>query len=163
MRVRSRITINHPIEKVFALTANLDQSRGWEAHPEKEERVTYHVLGLPIHAIQQLPGLVTIQRTSAGPLGVGTTFVQITTLRGISTEDLIEITEYEPPRVVTFTQANPVRGEIRWVFNAVEGGTKVTVTVHAETFWLVGLCIAPSAKKALAKQLTRVKEQLEAS
>ena len=94
---------------------------------------------------------------------MGTTFVQITTQRGISTEDLIEITEYESPHVVTFTQANPVRGEIRWVFNAVESGTRVTVTVHAETFWLVGLFIAPSAKKALAKQLTRVKEQLEAS
>ncbi len=122
MRVHSRITINHPIEKVFARIANLDQSGGWEVHPEKEERVTYHVLGLPIHVIQQLPGLVTIQKTSAGPLGVGTTFVQITTQRGISTETLIEITEYKPPRVVTFAQANPPRGEIRWVFNAVESG-----------------------------------------
>ncbi len=91
MRIRSRITINYPIEKVFALTANLDQPGEW------------------------------------------------------------------------FTQANPLRSEIRWVFNAVESETRVTVTVHAETFWLVGLFIAPSAKKALAKQLTRVKKQLEAS
>ena len=163
MRVHSHITINHPIEKVFARIAHLDQSGGWEAHPEKEEYVTYHFLGLPIHVIQQLPELVTIQRTSAGPLGMGTTFVQITTQRGISTENLIEITEYEPPHVVTFTQANPLRSEIRWVFNVVESGTRVTVIVHAETFWLIGLFITPSAKKALAKQLTRVKEQLEAS
>jgi len=162
LRIQRSITINQPIERVFALLSDLEQSGGWETHSEKEELVTYHFLGFPIKVIQQLPGFFGIRKISAGPLGVGTTFVQTTTRRGISTEDLIEITEYEPPNIVTFIQTKPLRSEFRWVLKAVDRGTKVTVTLHVEMFWLIGLFAASSAKKELEKYMTRLKERQEA-
>jgi len=134
MRIQDRIIINQPIESVFAQLSDLEQPGGWEAHPEKEEQVTRRFLGIPIQMIRQQRGLIAIRKTSEGPLGVGTTFVQVTTLRGISTEDLIEITEYEPPRIVTFKQEKPLKGKFKCVLNAVDGGTRVTVVIDVEMF-----------------------------
>ena len=103
------VVINRPIEEVFAYVANPANASEWQMGCECEV-------------------------TSRTPLGVGTTYRSATTFLGRRLEKNGEITVYEPPHkfVIVTTSKSGAQAKGTFTFEAVEGGTKITMRGEAE-------------------------------
>ena len=96
------IEINRPLEEVFAFVSNPENMPRWSSTGSE----------------------VTI--TSAGPIGVGTTYRSVVTFLGRRVEGEVEFTEYEPNRsYAQKTTSGPIPVESRVTFERVDGGTQV--------------------------------------
>jgi carbon monoxide dehydrogenase subunit G len=102
------VTIQRPIEAVFAFLADGEQCQKWRS------------------------GVLDIKRVSGE--GVGTRYAQgVSGPMGRRVAADYEITVYEPERRIEFqTTAGPVRPHGRYEFEAVDGATRVTFTLDAE-------------------------------
>jgi uncharacterized protein YndB with AHSA1/START domain len=101
--------INRPVEEVFAFASNPENIPKWSSMGSE------------------------VKITSAGPIGVGTTYRSVLTILGRRIEVEVEITEYEPNR--SFAQkskSGPFPEENRVTFERVDGGTQVNFTSVAE-------------------------------
>lgn len=73
------------------------------------------------------PGVLEAERLTAGPVGAGTEFRLLTEFMGRTSALTYQITEYEPPRAVTFLGENSaVRSRDRIAFEPTDDGTRVT-------------------------------------
>jgi uncharacterized protein YndB with AHSA1/START domain len=107
--LETSIVINRPVEEVFAFVSNPENYPKW------------------------FSGSREVKITSAGPIGVGTTFRTVVTFLGRRIEGEIEFTEYEPNRsFAEKTKSGPFPVENRVTFERVEGGTRVTSSQVAE-------------------------------
>jgi carbon monoxide dehydrogenase subunit G len=105
--VRSSIVINRPIEDVFAVLTNVENTGKW------------------------FPGDVKEWWTSPPPHGVGSTRRARVMMGLMTTENDAVATVYEPPNraVMKGTSKNaPFEADLR--FAAVEGGTRVDATIE---------------------------------
>ncbi len=106
------------------------------------------------------------KQTSEGSPGVGTTSTRVTQLLGRRFESTYEITEYEPGvRYSAKTTSGPVAIEERMSFEAVEGGTEVTITgiLDAGGFFKLAEPIwSRIAKRQVETDAATLKELLEA-
>ncbi len=101
--------INRPLEEVFAFLSNPENFPKW------------------------VTGSSEVKITSAGPIGMGTTYRTVLTVLGRRIEGVVEFTEYEPNRSYTMkTKSGPVPVENRVTFERVDGGTRVTQHQVAE-------------------------------
>jgi uncharacterized protein YndB with AHSA1/START domain len=101
--------INRPIEEVFALLSNPENSPKWNS------------------------GSVEVKKTSAGPIGVGTTYRSVRTFLGQRIEGETEFIAYEPNRsYATKSKSGPFPVKSGVTFERVEGGTRVTGTLVGE-------------------------------
>jgi uncharacterized protein YndB with AHSA1/START domain len=97
------VAIDRPIEQVFAFVANAETAPQW-----REE-------------------IVDVRRTTAGPIGVGTTYQALHTHLGERAASTLEITEYEPNRKVSFEGlTGPGRFRDSYAFQSVGASTRVT-------------------------------------
>ena len=97
------VAIDRPIEQVFAFVANAETAPQWQ-----EE-------------------IVDVRRTTAGPIGVGTTYQALHTHLGERAASILEITEYEPNKKVSFEHiSEPVRFRDSYAFQSVGESTRVT-------------------------------------
>jgi uncharacterized protein YndB with AHSA1/START domain len=141
-KLEAGITINRPIEEVFAFTSNPENEPLWR------------------------PELLELEQTSDGPIGVGTTFREVMQFLGRRIESTGEITEYEPnKRNAVKSTSGPFPFEITGTFEPVEGGTEVTFEVEAEIggfFRFAEPLVARMGKRQMETQLANLKDLLEA-
>jgi uncharacterized protein YndB with AHSA1/START domain len=101
--------INQPLEEVFAFVSNPENIPKWSSMGSE------------------------VKITSAGPIGVGTTYRNVVTLLGRRIEREVEITAYEPNRsFAQKTRSGPFPVGSRMTFERVDGGTRVNLTSVAE-------------------------------
>ena len=97
------VAIDRPIEQVFAFVANAETAPQWQ-----EE-------------------IVDVRRTTAGPIGVGTTYQALHTYLGERGASILEITEYEPNKKVSFEGiTGPSQFRDSYAFQSVGASTRVT-------------------------------------
>src|SRR5258708_40050082 len=91
------IVINRPVQEVFAFLSNPENSPKWSS------------------------GSGEVQITSAGPIGVGTTYRTVRTFLGRRIESEIEATAYEPNRsYATKSKSGPGPAESPVTFERVD-------------------------------------------
>lgn len=121
MEVEGAITVQRPIAHVFEGFANLERS-GEYAAPVIERR-----------------------KLTEGPLGVGTTFHAVDKWPGRKVEFTVEITKFEPNRLLAASWSDPMPGGWEARFEEVADGTRVTFRAAMKPKGVVGL-LAPIMK-----------------
>jgi uncharacterized protein YndB with AHSA1/START domain len=139
---QNTVTIRGPQVEVFAFLADFQNVPSWN------------------YAIEQT------RKTSAGPVGVGTTYRQIRTVPRRS-EESFQVTIFEPPtRLAIQGQVGPFRAKISYLIEPVADGTRLTNDVELEPssalLRLIGPLAVPQVRVAVGRNLGTLKELLEA-
>ena len=141
VRVEESVTINRPIEEVFAYLSDIERQEEW------------------------VSSLSESQKTTSGPTQVGTRFRQVVKLLGRRIDIDCEIAAYEPPTVYAFSGKNgPMTMEMR--FTLASEGPATTVRQVAEgqsggAFKLADPILARTMQKQFAADLETLKTMLE--
>jgi uncharacterized membrane protein len=142
IRVEQSVTVNRPVEEVFAFAGSA--------------------------FVQNLPKWSTavqeFRQTSPGPLGVGTTAHQVRLVNGKPTESNTTVTEFEPNRKLTFRSEGSVPAQGTYTFEPAAGGTKVSLVLEMEPGGfgrLAGPIIGRQVKKDTEADLGRMKSLIE--
>jgi uncharacterized membrane protein len=144
IKAEHSVVIRRPVEQVFTFLADF-----------KNEP-------------QFVPAVVKTEQTSAGPIGVGTTYREVNRLiLGLRTAAAYQITEYEPNHKVAFKSlSGPAQFKGGYTVEAIGGGTQVTLAgeaVMVGLFKLLEPIIARTVAKQVVASLTNLKAVLEAS
>ena len=135
------ITINRPVEEVFAYVSNLQNAPEWQ------------------------DGLVEARRITKGPLGIGSQFKPVGKFMGRKLESGIEFVAYVPNKKITFKSisgSSPF--EQSFLFENTAEGTKLTSRLELETPGLKGLAkplIVSSIKREMDADFGDLKDVLE--
>ena len=145
-RIEKEITVNAPAEKIFAYLADITKHGEWGQ--------TQHKL--------------TVEKTSDGPFGQGSTFRSVGKQFGTQ-NDTVTITEYVPNQRVVY-ESRGKAGHIRHAFQLApaDGGTRVTKSFDVVKAGFPFVLFLPMAKAfiipgALSSDLQRIKAKLEGS
>lgn len=142
MRLEKKVVIDRPIEKVFAFVTDTNKVPLW----------------MPVHDLRQ---------TSGGSMGVGSTFAQSGELFGQRFEGVIQVTEYDPPRVFAFKVVQgpfPLTNRITFV-PLDNQRTDIALVLDMEpgnALKLAGPFLTPVVKKQLETQVANLKRAVEA-
>src|SRR5947209_3801439 len=116
VRIENTITINRPVETVFAFVTN--------------------VANTPRYAST----VIEAQQTSPGALAEGTTLRMVGKFLGKRLDTAYRVTAYEPNRTFAYESiSGPVPQSWRASFEQVPAGTRCTVTVEADAGGVVRL------------------------
>jgi len=141
-RVEASVVISRPVEEVFEFVTNPENDPQWQS---------------PI---------LESERTSVGPMGVGTTDQGVAKLLGQRTEWTAEVTEYEPNRKVKYeVTGGPLSAEQTVTFEPVEGGTKFTLVLEGEMGGFIRLAepiVTRMLQRDTETDLANLKDILEA-
>jgi uncharacterized protein YndB with AHSA1/START domain len=133
--------INRPVEEVFAFLSNPENGPKWSS------------------------GSSDVTITSAGPIGVGTTYRSIRTVLGRRIESDGVVTAYEPNRsYATKSTSGPFPVEGRMTFERVDGGTRVSGTLVGEPggfFKLAEPLLVSMIKRQFDADLANLKDLME--
>jgi hypothetical protein len=134
------ITINRPIEEVFAYVGDLQNGPEWQA------------------------ALVEAKRITKGPLGIGTQYTGVRKFMGRKMESVMQYTTYEVNKKVIFktTSGNPF--EQLFLFESTAEGTRLTARLEMQTSGLMGLAeplIASSLRREMDENFGTLKNVLE--
>ena len=137
------ITINRPVEDVFALLSNLENTPKWSS------------------------AALEAKMSSAGPIGVGTTGHIVGRFLGRRIDSESEITEFEPNRKFTAqSKSGPFPFRTSMTFDRVEGGTRVNFTYEVEPggfFKLAEPLVMSMSKRQFQNDLATLKDLMEAN
>ena len=140
-RAESSLVVNCPMDKVFALLADISRGTEWQS------------------------ALLEVQLTSNGPMGIGTTIREVRRLLGRNLETAFTVTEYEPDNRLRFkSTSGPIQMQAYFSLDATSEGTKVDMTVEAEltgVFKMTEPMVVFSAKRQMDSDLAKLKEILE--
>jgi uncharacterized membrane protein len=141
--MESEIQISAPPEEVFAYLADLDK------HPEWS------------HCME-------IQKTSEGPVGVGTTYQSKGKNFGLTATENIEVVKQQPNERFAWRSTGAFGWKFGWSFELrpQDGGTLLIERYEPPTGVvgsLINTLAAGSTRKAMQEGLARIKEKLEAS
>jgi uncharacterized protein YndB with AHSA1/START domain len=135
------ITINRPIEEVFAYVSDLQNGPEWQN------------------------GLVEARRITEGPLGVGTKFTDVRKFPGGKLESVVQCTTYEPNKKVVFkTITGSWPFEDTWIFESTAEGTRLTDRLDLHTSgWmrLVVPLVASGLRRDMDANIGILKNMLE--
>jgi uncharacterized membrane protein len=142
IKVEESIVINRPIAEVFAFVANFENHPKWESNFQKVKLLT------------------------STPSGVGTTYQCDLKLPGQTATSKFEITEYEVNKKIAFEgeAAGPAKPDGSFLFEAVPGGTKITLLPRPEFrgfFKLLEPMMAGYIRKQNQDHLSKLKRILE--
>jgi len=136
-------TIKRPLEDVFAVLSNPESSPTWSSSS------------------------IESKKTSAGPIGVGTTWRSVSKFLGRRIETEMEMTEFEPNRMfASRSKSGPFPLQATVTFERVEGGTRVDATIEAEPggfFKLAEPLIVSIAKRQFQSDFDNLKDLMEAN
>jgi Polyketide cyclase / dehydrase and lipid transport len=138
---KNTVTIQKPVEEVFAFLANFENIPRWN------------------YAIEQT------SKASAGPVGVGTKYRQTRSVPSRSTEDF-EVTVFEPARRLGIQgQIGPFSARISYLLEAAAGTTRLVNNVELDpssaAMGLLAPLATPKIKAAVAQNLGKLKLVLE--
>jgi len=139
-RFENILTIERPVEDVFAFLADFEKIPIWN------------------YAIEETT------KTSPGPVGVGTTYRQTRSIPRRS-EEKFEVTAFEPVRGLAIRgQIGPFRTRASYEFTSVGGATRLTNEVDIEpssgALRLLAPLAVPRVKAAVAANLGELKRIL---
>jgi len=135
------ITINRPVEEVFAYVSDLQNGPQWQN------------------------GLLEVRRTSQGPLGIGTQYTSVRKFMGRKLESGIEFVTYEPNKKIAFKSISGTSPfEQSFIFESTVEGTRLTTRLELQTGGLMGLAeplIASGVKREMVANFGDLKDMLE--
>ena len=103
------IQINRPQQEVFDFVTDLANDPKWQSSIE------------------------SVERSSDGPIGAGSTWHYVTKMLGRKSEAEIQMTSFDPPNGASVKAiGGPVPFENTYKFEAQDGGTLLTVSGQAE-------------------------------
>lgn len=141
-RIEASAVISKPLDQVFSYATDTQKLPLWAG---------------PVAEAKQI---------SEGPFGVGTESTRVTQLLGRRFESKYEVTEFEPnTRYSAKTTSGPVPIEEHMWFEAVEGGTKVTIAGDLEAsgfFKLAAPVLNRITKRQVESDIATLKDLLEA-
>jgi len=145
LEYESSITINRPVEEVFAYMQDTEREHEWQ------------------------PNLREAEQSPAGEQGVGTRRRYVSEFMGKRFENIYVNTIYEANRRVAYRSApdsdTEAEGELTW--EAVADGTRVTMRVAVQVGGMLRFVpktlIVSLGTKELEDALARVKARLEVS
>jgi Polyketide cyclase / dehydrase and lipid transport len=138
--IEVNVVINRPLDEVFAYLACEDNNVNWRS------------------------GMVDVQRTSEGPVGVGTTYRIVNQVMGRRMEGEAEVTEYDLNRKYATRNRSGPRIETQRTFESVAGGTRVTIAVNADLtglFHLAEPVITSMGRRRIENDVADLKDLLE--
>ena len=140
-RFEQSVTINRPIEEVFAFASDLDNQARWRS------------------------GLEVAELTSDGPFGVGATYREVDRFLGRKMERSMEVTEFEPNAKCSFkSTSGPVAFSATILFEAHEGGTRVSMAADAELggfFRVAETMVVRMGRRQMESDMANLKDLLE--
>lgn len=136
------IEIERPVEEVFAYLTDPSKLPEWD------------------------PRIVDVEQLTDGPMRVGTRFRETRTMLGRKVSQVVEVTEYDPPRLFTLRiEEGPIGLDARNVLEAVDGKTRLRFEGSGKLRGAARVA-QPIAAALLKRQMQahyeRVREQLEA-
>ena len=137
IKVEHSIVINRPVEEVFSVVTNVENNPKWGS------------------------GLLEAVKTSDGPIGVGTTWRLVRKVIGQRLEAESEVTEYELNRNYVQRSKSPFPVVVRQTYEAVEGGTRITITSEAEPGGFLKLAeplLKSTAKRDIDAEFANLKD-----
>ncbi len=142
-RAEVSTTIKRPVEDVFAVLSNPENSPKWSS-ASLEAKIT-----------------------SSGTFGVGSTARTVSKFLGRRLESEMELTEFEPNRkFAAQSKSGPFPFQISTTLERIEGGTQVNTTIEAEPggfFKLAEPLIVRMAKRQFQSDLDNLKDLMEAN
>ncbi|MFZ0614009.1 MAG: SRPBCC family protein [Desulfobacterales bacterium] len=138
--IEDSVTIDRPVEKVFAFATNLANNVCWQTD------------------------VILTEQTSTGPFGEGATYRVVNRFMGQFFDSEGIISEYVPNRICTYRfTAGPVAGESQFFFEAVNGGTRFVTrsTIELKNFKKWGFVLRRKARHQVRNDLCKLKEILE--
>jgi uncharacterized membrane protein len=142
MHAEASITIDKPVEDVFAFTTDIEKLTKWSSV------------------------FKSVKRLSDGPVGIGTKDELTVEFVGQKIETTTEVTAYDPPNRYAYKSiSGPLPFENTVLFTPAGTGTKVDLILEGEPeglFKLAGPVFQPLAKKQLEDQLKTLKKVIEA-
>lgn len=141
MEVTNSVRIHRPIGEVFAAWSELERIPEWFVDSLERRKLT------------------------DGPVGVGTKYHAVDKLPpGRRIEGTLEITTYEPDRLVAASLSEPYNATWDMTFEEIGGNTRMTMHTVANLAGIQGL-LAPLltgwARRVQQKGLDRFKEDVE--
>lgn len=131
------IDINTPVEKVIGYSTNNENDPVW------------------------MEEVVKVRKTSDGPIGVGSTFINYVEFLGRSIEDSHEIVEYEPNTSMTIVQkTGAVPFKATYLYQPLEGGSHFSMQIEAEPGGFFKLA-TPLVRRQLNTQFERSLKNLK--
>ena len=143
MRIESTVTVNCPIEEVWAFMAD------------------------PFNIPRVGPAMLALRQTSPGPTGVGSVWEGRMVFLGSERRITAVVTEWDPPRAGAFSWrvAGMGSGSICLTLEATAEGTKVVRVVELEPrgFWkLLSPIVGPLFRRRGNADSRNIKRPLEA-
>lgn len=137
------VDIDRPINEVFAYSANNENDQAW------------------------MTEVTAVEKTSEGPVGVGSRFINHVTFLGRTFDDAHEVVEYEPNQRMTIVQkTGPVPFKATYLYRPVGDGTRFLMQIQAETkgfFKVASPLVRRQLKAQFARNLANLKSLLEAA
>jgi uncharacterized protein YndB with AHSA1/START domain len=141
-RIEINLVINRPVEEVFDFVSNSENLPRWRSTS------------------------LEVKKTSAGPIGVGSTFRGHFTFLGRQFDGNVVVTAHEANHVFVSKMAEgPFPLETGYTLQAAENGTHITFTVEGEPggfFKLAEPLVVSLAKRSYEADLHNLKDLLEA-
>jgi uncharacterized membrane protein len=141
LKIESTTVINRPIEAVFTVLSNAENNPKWSS------------------------AFLEVNKTSEGPIGVGTTWRGVGKFLGKQIEVELEETEYEPNRKSAQKSTVPFPVNQQMTFENIDGSTRVNLIFEADPggfFKLAEPLFASMAKRNIEGELANLKDLMEA-
>ncbi len=138
--IEDSVTIRQPVDRVFAYTTNLENNVCWQTN------------------------VILTEQTSAGPFGPGATYRVVNHFMGQHFDSEGIVAEYLPNRICTYRfTAGPVAGESRFIFEAVNGGTRFVTrsSIELKNLKMLGFVVKRKARHQVRNDLQKLKKILE--
>lgn len=139
MELLAAVVINRPEDQVFALWSQAERYPEWFEMSIERRKIT------------------------EGPMGVGSKYVAVDKLPpGRRVETTLEITAYEPNKLIAATLSAPTNATWEARFEQEDGGTRMTFTTVARLSGLQGL-LAPLFKGWANRQIQSALDRFKAA
>jgi carbon monoxide dehydrogenase subunit G len=135
------LMIDRPQQEVFDFVTNLNNDPKWQS------------------------GIESVERTSDGAIGAGSTWGYKLKFLGREIEAEIELTSYDPPNQASVKSiGGPVPFESNYTFESKDGGTQMTISGQAEIggfFKLAEGLVGKQLEKQMDSDSAALKKLLE--
>jgi uncharacterized protein YndB with AHSA1/START domain len=140
IQFQNAVTIRRPAEEVFAFLADVEKIPRWNY------------------------AIVETRKTSPGPVGIGSTYVQVRSVPR-HLEETLEVTGYEPPRYIALRGTlGPFDADLSYEIKSGGEKTEVVNRVALQPRGILGVlgqAASGRVRDAVAENLRRLKQILE--
>jgi len=139
-RIEASVTVKRPVDEVFAVLSDWTKSPTW------------------------ISGMQSVTKTSDGPIGIGTTYEGLGKALGRKLEADFTVTELEPNRRYAIASTRPSPTTMTFVFESVNGGTRVDRTMDSDPasfFKLAEPLLLPMMKRQMQTDFETLRDLME--